>query len=397
MQKKKKDFRVVSSEENQGVSRKKVHRLHIQRLKRILRILIPVVLALCGTYLLIKCQTYENIRTAAEYPSDTSDSNSFAQFADGIVRYNRDGVAFLNKKNEEQWIQSTQIQNPVITVNDEAFAIADIGGNKILVFSKEGLKGEIETNLPVEKITVSNQGIVSAVLQNETQPKIITYDAEGNILVEQQITINSIGYPTALRLSDDGTTLAVTYLYTEGTSVKSRTVFYNFGKTGKNKTDHIVFSEDYDDTLMADIFFLDKEKSVAVGDNAFVIYEGTEAPKAVCKVDIDQEIESVFHSDKYIGFILLNEDKSGYEVRLYNRNGKEVITRPVSGKYGNAKIDGDNIILTDGSRCCIISDTGINRFNGDMGMDILEIFRAPGINRYYVMNEDELNIIYLTK
>ena len=30
---------------------------------------------------------------------------------------------------------------------------------------------------------------------------IISYDATGNILVEQQVTLNNTGYPTALELS----------------------------------------------------------------------------------------------------------------------------------------------------------------------------------------------------
>ncbi len=57
------------------------------------------------------------------------------------------------------------------------------------VFTEDGLKGEIETTLPIEKISVSNQGIVSAILKNENTPRIISYDATGNILVEQQITL----------------------------------------------------------------------------------------------------------------------------------------------------------------------------------------------------------------
>ena len=130
------------------------------------------------------------------------------------MRYNHDGVVFLNKKNEEKWIQPTQLQTPVIVVKDDVFAVADSGGNSILVFTKNGLKGEIQTTLPIERIAESNQGIVSAILKDETSQKIISYDAAGNILVEQQITIGNTGYPIALDLSDDGKVLAVSYLST---------------------------------------------------------------------------------------------------------------------------------------------------------------------------------------
>ena len=79
--------------------------------------------------------------------------------------------------------------------------MADRGGNSIMVFTKDGLKGEIETTLPIEKIAISDQGIVSAILKNENSPQIISYDAAGNILVEQQITLGTTGYPVALDMT----------------------------------------------------------------------------------------------------------------------------------------------------------------------------------------------------
>lgn len=267
-------LRVVEPPEDPKEVKKKVRRLHKEKVKDILAIVILAALAVCGTYLLLKNQTYDRARSASSYTNDISDTNSYVQFAGGIVRYNRDGVVFLNRRNEEQWIQSTQIQNPIVEVKDEAFAVADRGGNSILVFTEDGLKGEIETTLPIEKIAVSEQGIVSAILRNENSPRILTYDAAGNILVEQQVTMSSMGYPVALDLSDDGNTLAVSYLYTEGTNMGSRVIYYNFGEAGQSKADNTVMSEEYSGTIAADIFFIGSDRSVVVGDNSFTITEG---------------------------------------------------------------------------------------------------------------------------
>ena len=140
---------------------------------------------------------------------------------------------FLNKKNEEKWIQSTQLKNPIIEVKEKAFAVGDIGGNSILVFSEEGLKGEIETSLPIENMAISDQGIVTVLLKNETAPKIISYDAMGNVLVEQQVTVPVMGYPVAMDMSDDGKMLAVTYFHTDDAVLKSKVIYYNFGESGK--------------------------------------------------------------------------------------------------------------------------------------------------------------------
>lgn len=396
-QKKKTHLKILTPPDDLSEIMKKVHKFRRAKVRRILVLIVLIILAVCGTYLLLKSQSYGHARTAAEYSSDISDTSNYAQFANGIVRYNRDGVAFLNNKNEEQWIQPTQLQNPVITVKEESFAVADNGGNNILVFSEEGLRGEIETTLPIEKISISDQGIVSVLMRNGSTPSIITYDAAGNILAEIQITQGTMGYPTAMEMSDDGNTLAVSYLYLDGVNIKSRVIYYNFGEAGQENADNIVSSEEYDNTVMADIFFMGGGRSVAVGDNSFVIYRGTDTPQPEKTIVIDQEIQSVFHSDQYIGFILLNQEKSGYEVRLYNRIGEQLISREIPGNYSNVKMDGDEIIMFEGSRCCIVTATGIIKYDGNLDVDALEIFRAFGVNRYYVMSVDELRVIYLTK
>ena len=390
-------LKLVEPPEDIREVRKKGRKIKRKKAEKILVTAVLAALAVCGTYLLLKNETYGQARKASGYTNEISDSNSYIRFGNGIVRYSRDGVVFLNRKNEEQWIQSAQIQNPIIEVNDDTFAVADSGGNSILVFTEDGLKGEIETTLPIEKISVSNQGIVSAILRNENSPKIISYDATGNILVEQQASLSSTGYPVALEMSDDGNELAVSYVYTVGTQIRSRVVYYNFGEAGQAKADNIVASDVYKGTVMADIFYMGSSRSVVVGDNSFVVYSCGEVPEKQQEVTLDQEIKSVFHSDRYIVLILLNQEKSGYEVRLYDRSGNLMLSRAITGDYSNVRIDGDEIIMFDGSRCCIVTATGVVKFQGDLGIDALEMFRAPGLNRYYVMTVNELRVIYLTK
>lgn len=377
--------------------KKKIRFVRHGSLKQPLVFVILFALAVCGTYLLVKNQVYGQARKASGYESDISDTNNYIQFSDGVIRYNKNGVVFLNNKNEEQWMHPAQIKNPVVEVRKDVFAVADRGGNTILVFSEDGLKGEIETTLPIEQISVSNQGIVSAILKNESSPQIFSYDSAGNILVEHKITLSTTGYPINLEISDDGNLLAVSYLNTQGAVLKSRVMYYNFGEQGKQKTDNIVTSDEYKGSVMAELFFMGNERSVVVGDSSFVIYKGNEVPEKMEEITLDQEIKSVFHSDKYIGFILLNAEKSGYEVRLYDQSGNQVISRAIEGEYRHVKLDGDEILMFDSNRCCIMTVTGITKFLGDIKLDALEMFRARGINKYFVMGTDELRVIYLTK
>lgn len=358
--------------------------------------IVVAVMIVTGTCLVIENQTYTSVTTADSYKKNTEDSNQYAAFSDGMIRYSRDGVVFLNKKNQEKWIQPCQIQNPVIDINEDVFAVADIGGNTIMIFQKNGLKGEIETTLPIEKIAVSNQGIVSAILKNESTPQIISYDAVGNILVEHQVNLNSTGYPISLDMSADGKNLLVSYLSTKNGTLKSVFASYNFGQAGQQKTDNLVYTEEFEQTVVADVFYMDASTSVAVGDKSFVIYEGTQSVKKKKEVNLNQEIRSEFHSDKYIGFVLTNQDKSGYEVQLYDKTGKQMINREITGEYSHAKLAGDEMILFDGTKGCVISDTGIQRFKGDWGMDVQDVVPTEGIHRYLLAGADELRVVYLT-
>lgn len=358
--------------------------------------IVVAVMIVTGTCLVIENQRYTSVTTADSYKKNTEDSNQYAAFSDGMIRYSRDGVVFLNKKNQEKWIQPCQIQNPVIDINEDVFAVADIGGNTIMIFQKSGLKGEIETTLPIEKIAVSNQGIVSAILKNESTPQIISYDAVGNILVEHQVNLNSTGYPISLDMSADGKNLLVSYLSTKNGTLKSVFASYNFGQAGQQKTDNLIYTEEFEQTVVADVFYMDASTSVAVGDKSFVIYEGTQSVKKKKEVNLNQEIRSEFHSDKYIGFVLTNQDKSGYEVQLYDKTGKQMINREITGEYSHAKLAGDEMILFDGTKGCVISDTGIQRFKGDWGMDVQDVVPTEGIHRYLLAGADELRVVYLT-
>lgn len=350
-----------------------------------------------GIYLLINLQTYTSVRTVDTYPVSGAASNEYKQFADGVLKYSRDGISYLDQKGSEVWNQAYQIHNPVVDVNETSGAVADKGGNAILVFNEEGLRGEIETDLPIERISVSEQGIVSVILIDESSSQILCYDAAGNILVEHKTSVNGTGYPMDAALSPDGEILQVLYLYTQDGTITSRVAYYNFGQEGESETDHQVTEQEYKDVVMADGFFMNQSVSAAVGDNMLTIFRGKSVPEEAVKVEIDKEIKSVFHSQKYIGMILKNEGKEGYELRLYNDRGQMAMSEDFSGDYSNVKICGSQVIMYDGKNCSIFTRGGIHKFEGEMNSNILEIFPVAGVNKYIVMNENGMEVVRLVK
>lgn len=359
---------------------------------------IIVVLAVVSTvFLFVYLQTFTTVRVLDTYKIRGATESNYKEFARGVLKYSRDGISYLDKNGEEKWNQPCQIKSPFVDVNEVSVVVADKGGNDIMVFQEDGLKGEIQTTLPIEKVSVSEQGIVSAILKNGSSPSIVCYDTAGNILVEHKATLNGKGYPLDVAISPNGEVMQVVYLYIREGKLVSKVGYYNFGKSGGEKTDHEVTNREYKDSIVASGFFLNQSVSAVVGDNCLTIFKGKEEPEEVTTVTVEKEIQSVFHNEKYIGMILRNEGKSGYEICLYNTSGKKVMAKDFTDGYKNAKISGNQVILYDGKKCSIFLRSGVHRFEGEMSNHILEIIPIAGANKYIVMNANGMEDVRLVK
>ncbi len=366
-------------------------------LKRTMPGVIAVTVIAAAVFLYLYLQTYTGTRVTNTYKVGNAADNSYEEFAGGVLKFSRDGIAYLNSSGKEQWNLPYQIKNPFLDVNSVTAAVADKGGNNIMVFQKDGLKGEIKTTLPIEKIAVSEQGIVAAVLKNEFTPQIICYDTAGNVLVEHKSSMAGIGYPVDIAISPNGEVMQIVYLSVYDGEMISRVCYYNFGEAGAEKIDHQVAEKEYKDSVMGAGFFVNETVSAAIGDNCLTVFKGKDDPKETVTVEIKGEIQSVFHSSRYIGILLKTERNSRYELCLYNTSGKKVLSRGFGGTYKSAKISGGQIILYDGKKCSIYTRFGIHRFEGEMNNNILEIFPAVGINKYIVMDANGMEDIRLIK
>lgn len=397
----KKNLRIVrelkKSDQPKTEEQEQFEKARKKRWKKTALIAAVVVALAVGVYLLINLQTYTSARALDTYTVSGASGSAYEQFADGVLKYSRDGISYLNQHGEEMWNQPYQMKNPVVDVNGSSAAVADKGGNAVLVFNEEGVRGETQTNLPIERVRVSEQGIVSVILTDENEARVLCYDAAGNLLVENKTSMNGTGYPLDVALSPDGETMQVLYLYTEAGAVKSRVIYYNFGESGEEKTDHLVAQMEYEDTVMASGFFMDENISVAVGDNRLTIYRGGNVPEETENIEIKKQIKSVFHNEKYIGMVLKNKGKEGYELRLYNTRGQVAMSENFTGDYSHVKLCGSQVIMYDGKNCSIFTRGGIRKFDGEMNSNILEIFPVPGVNKYIVMNENGLEVVRLVK
>ena len=368
-----------------------------KEIRRILWIAGGVVVIAAALFLVINLRTYTGVKVSETYNVAGAADSSYEEFANGVLKYTRDGISYLNMEGQEQWNLPYQIKTPFVEVNEKAAAVADKGGNDIMVFDEHGLKGEIKTTLPIEKMAVSNQGIVSVILKNESAPRILCYDTAGNILVEHKISLAGMGYPMDVAISEDGKVLQVSYMHVHSGKLISKVAYYNFGETKEELSDHQVGYKEFENTVVAAGFYMDDNISAVVGDNCMTIFKGTEEIKEVATVVFDNKVQSIAHSDKYIVVILSNPGQSGYELCMYNKSGKLVTNETFSGEYRNIKIEGKQIIMYDGKECAIFLKNGIKKFVGEVNNSIFEIIATAGVNKYIVMNANGMESVRLVK
>lgn len=366
--------------------------------KKIIIAVILICAAAIGVWVFLTHHTFGGYFTTSTAEFDNSSNNSYMKFEDKILKYSRDGAVLLEEDGGQVWNQPYQMSDPVAVKNGESVVVADQGGNLIEIFGEEGVKGEIQTGLPIEKVAVSNQGITAAILSNDTSAKIICYDTAGNVLVEDQVSVAETGYPISVALSEDGCTLMVSYLLTENSGISSRLVYYDFSENTENQAEKAVAEHMVEDSVVPETFFMNDGISAAAGEGRLLIFSNNSAPDAAHDIKLDKEIHSVAHSGEYIGLVLENtEGKLPYELRVYNKDGKSVGSLNFKGDFSRMTLEGETVVLDAGTSCKLISVKGICMYDGALDEGAVSILPVRGLFKYAVMKNDGIQIIRLIK
>lgn len=407
---KKKNFHVVDKNERPsknpklnrtpaGTGRGSEKKKKVKMKKKPLLVLAAVVAAvIAGGGVYNNYHTYKSLKVLETHDNKKTGTNHFSHFADGVLKYSSDGITYINNQGDEVWNYSYQMKNPeLIFYYDECGAVADKGGNQIFVFDKEGSKGNVKTNLPIAKASVSSQGIVSAILSNDPSPKIVCYDLAGNILIEFKTSLAGTGYPMDLSMSEDGKSLAVSYMYVDHGMVSGRIDYYDFSKKKESGKDYQILEEEYKDEMIPEVFFMEDDVLVAAGSKGLSFYAGTKKPSLQKKVKIEEEIKCVFHDGKNVGVIVKKDKGSANEVRLYSQQGKEIMSCEFEGEVSEAKIRNGEVIAYNGKECRIFNKSGVLRFSGETEEEIIEVYPAVGVNKYVVISAGGGEIVRLTE
>ena len=349
-----------------------------------------LILAVVLVYALVK-----NNKVASSYEVVTSMSRGddtsvyYRMMRKGMVKYSKDGVAMTNKSGTVLWNQTYEMASPTMTSAGDYVAVGDIGANTIYIFNEYGQLGRVSTDVPIQEIQISEQGVVAAVLSDISSNYINLYDKQGNSLGSIKASLENTGYPLAIALSPDASKLAVSYLIVNSGSMQSRIVFYDFSDV---EGDHLLDTQELEG-LYPKAAFLDSREVVLFGEKGFVLYQA-DSKKIETQENFESEINSVFCTDQKLGFIFKNEDDNGkYRMEIYNKAGKKSSTYYFDLDYSGLTADDDEVILYNDEEMLIYQLGGRVRFRGTFNTAVTGVMPSWEDGLYWLIDDQSLREI----
>lgn len=322
----------------------------------------------------------------------------YKEFGGNLLKYTPDGVSYINANGDTVWTAGVDMKAPIAETSGNYAVVADKGGNLVRVFNTEGAVSEVTMPYTICDIDVANQGAFAVVLENDKTNYINMYSSTGDKIYEMQTSIDKSGYPIDISISDNGQKLFTSYFFMEGVDTKINLAAYNFGEVGQNaNADRMVGGFVFEDEIIPKVEFISNDMVVAFSDSHIMIYAMREKPSEQAKIAYNNEIQSVFYSNDFIGTVEKNQntDQGKYLMKVYDLKGNLQFSYPFSMDYDKIYASDKEIIITGGMDCLIVTKKGRTRFSYTFDSQIKNMIPSSGNLKYIVTFDNRTETIKL--
>lgn len=400
LQKKDKRVKVEPVDEESGQNENAVWKLLLQKvqIKAVVVVIVAIVIA-AGCIFFVNTN-YNDYEVVEETGVKNASIVDYVPYQNSLLKFSRDGAVYVDEKGESVWNETFAMKMPAADVSGEYAAIADLNGNDVYVFNKEGKVSSTTMPYKICDIAVAGQGEFAVILEGEKENYINIYDKNGEQISEIQTTIDKSGYPMDIDLSEDGEKLFSTYLYLDGANAKNGLAAYNFGAVGQNENaDRLMGGYQLEDMIVPKVEFLDNNTICAFGDTQFIIYTMKEKPSQKAVIVFEEEVQSVVYNSDYIGVVLPNKsdgkNAAPYILELYNTSGRKVMTQEIDFAYENVRMSKDEIVFTGGTECRIYTIKGDLKFSYVFQKNVKDMVPTGYSRRYIVLYDNGSEVIKL--
>lgn len=355
-----------------------------------------LALLLLGLYFNWKRKLYIDYEVLQQTAWTKSSDSKCMNLSGTLFTYSNDGMSCTDTKGKVIWNQTYEMQNPMIRTCKKTVAVGDYNGRSIYISNTQGNLGVVETTMPIRDFSVSENGIVAAVLDDSTVTAIYVYSSVGDLLVSFTTTMSKSGYPIAIDISDDGTLIAVSYIKAENGTLSSNIGFYNFAAVGQNYTDNLVGGYGYAGAVVPLVQFMDNDTVFAVADNRLMFFKGKQKPENILDTLISEEIQSVFYDENHVGLVFFNSTgETTYRMEIYDTNAKKTGEIAFDTEYTDIVFDTASIIIRNDKECVIYDWDNRLKFEGTFTERILCFLSMGSISRYTIVTDQEIQTIEL--
>jgi len=315
---------------------------------------------------------------------------SYEKFASGYIKYSNNGIEYQKSLGQSEWNSPDAFAHPFVELSNHYVLLGDRGSNSLKLFDRSGEVHSYTLKYPLAQASVSDEGYIEVILRGDNSNYIQVYDKDGFMIADMKSSVNETGYPLTAAISPDGSTLAVSYFKLYGMQSNSSVVFYDL--SGRIDQD-ISAGFEYEELMIPKLEFLDRHTMVGVGDGKMIFYSANRRPTQKKVLEFTDTIESVFTGGKDIGMVLDNSQGSGrsrYIIKLYNKNGREKLSRGIDMNYTKIRMWGNEIYAYNDTECMIMSKKGRLAYQGELSGNTIEaVIPVRGWRTYKVIFRDK--------
>ncbi len=385
--------------DNQDMSSKE--KIRTELVKRVKRRTYTIVIVLAIIAVIIACfliyektKVYTVLEKTSSIGFTPASGARTVEFAGNVMTYSKDGAGAIDSKGNLLWNITFDMQNPLMAKCNDTVAFADYGGSKIYVQTVGGASAEIDTAMPIRKITTSDNGVVAAVLDEVDVTWIYLYNLNGEIVAYFRTTMEKSGYPVDISLSPSGELVGVSYYYLDIQDVKSSVAFYNFGEVGKNNIDNYVSGYNYKDTFVPYVKFLNNDRVFALSTERLSIYEGEHKPVNLKDTFVNGNIRSVFNDDSHIALVFDNNDgDEKYRVDIYSSSGNLVLSKKIDFDYTGIAFGNDTFAVYGNKNILVSTYGGTNKLETEYEGSVRLMIPSSSPTKYTVVTDYTIDTV----
>ena len=392
---KKKGFKTLETDYDELDQQLQEHRNKI--IKRSLQIIAGIVVAVILIELIAAIRSFDDYEVRDVIDRNTSGTIQYETFGNYMLEYSNDGISCVTKSRDIVWNQSFEMTTPKVQICGEYLVVYDAAGTKLFILTKSGLEKSIEVSSPIQTVCIANQGTVAVLMKEDEQSQVKLYDKKGNELANGKFYGDKGAFPIDIALSYDGTKLAVDMVDVSKGKVSTTISFYNFGSVGQSEIDNNVGTYSFEGIIIPKIDYISNSQMIAMGTGKLLVFEGAQKPELAREIEIEEDVLSYFHNEKYIGIVYDNvELENSWHIKVMDLRGKTVMENDTDVAYDNIGFLSNNeICVRNTTHCEIFTIHSIRKFSYEFDKELLKVFATNNDQQYTFIFKDTIEEVKL--